>query len=103
MLCADKFLKFWRYLYDAHTFYKMVFSQKDVFDGWNFGAQIGLSFMFEISDDFSVGINYNGQSDLSDFEKNNNFGLKNTPISGIADKQKMKNLNSLGIIFKLKL
>ena len=81
----------------------LTFSQKDVFDGWNFGAQIGLSFMFEISDDFSVGINYNGQSDLSDFEKNNNFGLKNTPISGIADKQKMKNLNSLGIIFKLKL
>ncbi len=81
----------------------LTFSQEDVFVGWNFGAQIGLSFMFEMSNNFSFGINYNGQSDLSYFERNNNFRLKNTPISVIDGKQKIKNLNSIGIIFKMKL
>jgi hypothetical protein len=70
-------------------------TQKDVYDGWNFGAQIGVSFLFEIFNNFSAGINYDGQSDFSTFESNNN--------AGINDKQKMKNLNSIGIIFMIEL
>lgn len=44
---------------------------------------------------FSAGINYIGQSDFSKFESNNN--------QGINDKQKMKNLNSLGVILMIEL
>ena len=70
-------------------------TQKDVYDGWNFGAQIGIGFVFEMFDNFSAGINYNGQSDFSKFESNNNVGIN--------DKQKMKNLNSIGIILMIEL
>jgi len=70
-------------------------TQKDIYDGWNFGAQIGAGFVFEIFDDFSAGINYNGQSDFRKFESNKN--------SSINDKQKMKNLNSIGIILMIQL
>jgi len=70
-------------------------TQEDVYDGWNFGAQIGVGFVFEMFDNFSAGINYNGQSDFSKFETNNNVGIN--------DKQKMKNLNSIGIILMIEL
>ena len=70
-------------------------TQKDIYEGWNFGAQLGLGFVFEMFDNFSAGINYNGQSDFSKFESNNN--------QGISDKQKMKNLSSIGIILLIEL
>jgi len=69
--------------------------QKDNYDGWNFGAQLGLGFVFKMFDNFSAGINYTGQSDFSKFESNDN--------QGINDKQKMKNLNSLGVILMIEL
>ena len=47
-------------------------TQKDIYEGWNFGAQIGLGFLYEIFDNYYAGINYIGQSDLSKFETNNN-------------------------------
>lgn len=68
-------------------------SQKDVYDGWNFGAQVGAGFLFEMFNNFSAGINYNGQSDFSKFKSNTN--------SGIDDKQKMNNLSSIGMIFMI--
>ena len=43
----------------------------------------------------SAGINLNGQSDFSKFESNNN--------AGINDKQKMKDLSSIGIILIIEL
>ena len=49
-------------------------TQKDVYEGWNFGAQFGVGFVFEVFDDYSFGINFNGQSDFSKFESNNNQG-----------------------------
>lgn len=70
-------------------------TQKNIYDGWNFGAQLGLGFVFEMFDNVSAGINYLGQSDFSKFETNNNQGMN--------DKQKMKNLNSLGIILMIEL
>ena len=70
-------------------------TQKDIYEGWNFGAQIGLGFLYQIFDNFSAGINYNGQGDFSKFETNNN--------AGINDQQKMKNLNSVGAILIIEL
>jgi hypothetical protein len=70
-------------------------TQKNIYDGWNFGAQLGLGFVFKMFDNFSAGINYIGQSDFSKFESNNN--------QGINDRQKMKNLNSLGVILMIEL
>ncbi len=70
-------------------------SQKDVYNGWNFGSQLGFGFVFKMFDNFSAGINYSGQSDFSKFKSNNN--------SGINDKQKLKNLNSIGIVLMIDL
>jgi len=70
-------------------------TQKDIYKGWNFGAQFGFGFAFEMSDNYSIGINYNAQSDLSKFGSNNN--------AGINDKQKFTNLNSVGILFMIDL
>ena len=70
-------------------------TQKEVFDGWNFGAQIGIGFVFDMFWNMSAGINLNGQSDFSKFESNNN--------AGINDKQKMKDLSSIGIVLIIKL
>ena len=70
-------------------------SQKDVYEGWNFGSQLGLGFVFKMFDNFSAGVNYSGQSDFSKFKSNNN--------SGINDKQKLKNLNSIGVVLMIDL
>jgi opacity protein-like surface antigen len=70
-------------------------TQKDIYNGWNFGAQFGFGFAFEMFDNCSIGINYNAQSDLSKFGSNNN--------AGINDKQKFTNLNSVGILFMIDL
>jgi opacity protein-like surface antigen len=70
-------------------------TQKDIYKGWNFGAQFGFGFAFEMFDNCSIGINYNAQSDLSKFGSNNN--------AGINDKQKFTNLNSVGILFMIDL
>ncbi len=67
----------------------------EVFDGWNFGLQMSAGFIIELSDHFGLGINFSGQSDFSKFESNTN--------SGVTDEQKMKNLNSFGFIFMLKI
>ena len=70
-------------------------SQKNIYEGWNFGTQLGLGFVFKMFDNFSAGINYYGQSDFSKFKTNTNVGIN--------DKQKLKNLNSIGIILMIDL
>jgi opacity protein-like surface antigen len=66
-------------------------TQKDVFDGWNFGLQLSVGLMFEIYDGFSAGVNFSGQSDFGKFET--------TANQGFSDEQRMDNLNTLGLIF----
>ena len=78
---------------DNYRFQNTV--EKDNFDGWNFGAQIGLGFVFKMSNYFSAGINYSGQSDFSKF--------KSTNTNPTDDKQKIKNLNSIGVILQIDL
>ena len=66
---------------------------KDVYEGWNFGFQLGLGFLYQVSDQFSAGLNYTGQSDFTNFETDTN--------QLINDEQKMKNLNIVGVMFIL--
>lgn len=66
-------------------------TQEDIYEGWNFGAQFGAGLLFELFDGFSAGINVSGQSDFGKFETNAN--------QGISDKQKIRYLNSMGLIF----
>lgn len=73
---------------DKYTFLNQ--GQTDVFGGWNFGAQFGLGFVFEVLERISAGIYYHGQGDLSKFKSNSN-----APIN---DKQKLESLNSVGLM-----
>jgi opacity protein-like surface antigen len=65
------------------------------FDGWNFGSQIGIGILFDFMDKMKFGFAFNSQSDFSKFKSSNS--------SGIVDKQKIKNLNTIGIILKFEL
>lgn len=65
--------------------------QKDVYSGWNFGAQLGVGFVYQLQNNFSAGIHYLGQSDFTDFDTNSN--------QTISDSQRMNNLSSIGLLF----
>ena len=78
-------------LNDEYTFVNA--KVEDVYEGWNFGFQLGLSFLYQVSDCLSLGLNYSGQSDFTNFETDNN--------QLINDEQKMKNLNTVGLMFIL--
>lgn len=72
--------------------YRFVFTKvEDVYEGWNFGFQLGLSFLYDVSDCVSLGLNYSGQSDFTNFETRNN--------QIINDEQRLKNLNTVGLMF----
>ncbi|PNQ73672.1 hypothetical protein C1T31_04860 [Hanstruepera neustonica] len=76
---------------DEYTFVNA--KVEDVYEGWNFGFQLGLGFLYDVSDRFSLGLNYLGQSDLSKLETKNN--------QIINDEQRLKNLNTVGLMFIL--
>lgn len=76
---------------DEYTFSN--FRVDDVYEGWNFGFQLGLGFLYEASDCFSIGLNYSGQSDFTNLETDNN--------QIFSDEQRFKNLNTIGLIFIL--
>lgn len=69
--------------------------ESDVYEGWNFGVQVGFGFGYNIDQKLGVGINFNGQSDLSE--------LKTSSGKSFDDKQKHENLNSVGLFLKYKL
>ena len=95
-LIAEKF-KFIAHLGPyAQTIYKDEYSYsnfrvEDVYEGWNFGFQLGIGFLYEVKSQFSIGLNYSGQSDFTKFETNND--------QVINDEQRLKNLNTVGLIF----
>ena len=95
---ADKF-KFIAHLGPyAQTIFKDEYSYsnfrvEDVYEGWNFGFQLGLGFLYEASDCFSLGLNYSSQSDFTKLETDNG--------QIINDEQRLKNLNTIGLIFIL--
>lgn len=71
------------------------FGESDVYEGWNFGVQLGFGFGYNIDQKLGVGINFNAQADLSEFETSSG--------KSFDDNQKHKNLNSLGLFLKYKL
>jgi hypothetical protein len=92
---SEKFTLFTNFGFYGQTIIKDEFqyinnTQDNTYDGWNYGGQLGMGFVFKIFDNFSAGINYSGQSDFVKFETKNN--------QLINDKQKLKNLNAIGVI-----
>jgi len=67
----------------------------NIYEGWNFGLQASAGLIFNVSNSLGLGFAFSGQSDFSKFESNNN--------AGINDEQKIKNLNSIGMILQLKI
>ena len=65
-------------------------SELNVFGGWNYGVQISSGFVFRVSKNFSTGLNFAAQSDLTKLNSN--------PNRVINDKQKFKNLNTIGLL-----
>ncbi len=61
----------------------------NVYDGWNFGAQVGLSFIYQLYDTLGLGVNFNFQSDFSQLKSNSQI---------VNDEQKIKNLNTVGLM-----
>ncbi|WP_088323444.1 outer membrane beta-barrel protein [Polaribacter tangerinus] len=66
---------------------------KNNFSGWNFGTQASAGLLFHFSKNTKVGIIFNGQSDFTNF---------NTTLKGSNQTQKITNLNTIGIVFKLR-
>ncbi|TYC09704.1 PorT family protein [Bizionia gelidisalsuginis] len=69
--------------------------EKDVYEGFNFGMQLGLGIGYRFDERLGFGVHLNSQSDFSSFETSNNATFKN--------EQKHKNLTSIGIFATLKL
>lgn len=67
--------------------------ENDVFEGWNFGMQLGLGFAFEIAEGFYGGINFNGQSDFNKFQTSSNATFN--------DEQRLVNLNTIGVLVSM--
>lgn len=68
---------------------------ENVYEDWNFGFQLGVGFMFELTEKIGLGVNYNWQSDFTDFKTKENQIL--------SDKQKLTNLNTIGLLVKYQL
>lgn len=69
--------------------------EKDVYEGFNFGMQLGLGIGYRFDERVGLGINFNSQSDFSSFKTSNKATFKN--------EQKHKNLTSIGIFATIKL
>jgi hypothetical protein len=61
-----------------------------VYGGWNFGAQLGIGFMFKFYKNYNLGLRYSGQTDFSKIKTNKNVG--------ITDRQRTET-DTIGIIF----
>ena len=68
---------------------------EDVYEGWNFGTNIGIDFIYKLKPGLSMGLTFSGQSDFSEFEMNKDFGKD--------QKQKIINLNTIGYFFRIEL
>ncbi len=75
----------------------MLKSEEDVFEGWNYGAQIEVGFLFKISEALSAGMNFSGQSDLFDIEASKSQDM----YSSYIETQRLKNLISVGVIVEI--
>lgn len=72
----------------------LMTSRENIYEGWNFGVQLGIGILFNLINEIQIGVAINAQSDLSKFKSND---------SVINDKQKMKSLSRIGLILKYNL
>lgn len=63
------------------------FTIEDVYEGWGFGFQTSFSFLFDVSETLTVGINYNSLIDFEDFESNTN-----------NQTQRLESFNTFGVV-----
>ncbi|WP_439152069.1 outer membrane beta-barrel protein [Winogradskyella sp.] len=68
--------------------------EKDVFGGWSFGLQSSFTFEYEISEDWSMGINIATQSDFNKLDTKNDASFE--------DEQAITTLNTIGLLFKFR-
>ncbi|WP_196892848.1 outer membrane beta-barrel protein [Aureivirga marina] len=64
----------------------------DVYEGWNFGTNLGIDFIYKANEKMSVGLTYAGQSDFKKFDINSKYGTD--------QKQKIIGMNTLGFLFR---
>lgn len=69
-----------------YNYHFLTYSENASNIGWNFGSQLGLGFVYQLNKNIGFGINFNGQSDL-------------TKLKTYSGESKIKNLNSLGLLF----
>ena len=72
----------------------LLTTEEDVFGGWTFGFQGYFGFGYEVSDNWTVGLNVSTQSDFNKFETENNVSLN--------DEQRITTLNTIGLMFGLR-
>lgn len=65
--------------------------ENDVYGGWSFGFQGYFGFQYDVSNNWSVGINVSTQSD---FNK-----LKTEGSASFSDEQSIETLNTVGLLF----
>lgn len=64
--------------------------EKDVFSDWGFGVQANFGLVFKLSELYSFGLNFNTQSDFSDYEANTG--------NSFSGEQRMKGVTALGVL-----
>lgn len=69
---------------------------KNIYDGWNMGAQLGVGLLFQITKGISAGFNYSLQLDITKFSSTDN-------LLTIDNKQKLGKLNTVGMVLVMEL
>lgn len=65
--------------------------EEDVYEGWTFGFQGFFGFEYDVSNNWSVGINVSTQSDFNKLKTENNASFQ--------DEQSIQTLNTIGLFF----
>lgn len=68
--------------------------EKDVYNSWSFGFQGAFSFEYNLSNNWSVGINISTQSDFNKLKTENDASFN--------DKQTIQTLNTIGLLLGVK-
>jgi len=72
----------------------LLSTEKDAYEGWSFGFQGAFGFEYEVSSNWTVGINIATQSDFNKLETKNNASFQ--------DEQNIQTLNTIGLLFGFK-
>ncbi len=67
----------------------------DIYEGWNFGLQSGIGMSYNFNQKISLGLMLNTQGDFSRFDTASDVNITN--------KQKIKSVNTAGLLFTINL